>query len=76
MGPGRRQSAYRSPRSRLARDGPCAAERLARAERLGPDEEFEMSSEIVAVEGDSEAVRIEVGYGPPSQPGAPADGGE
>jgi hypothetical protein len=35
-----------------------------------------MSSEIVAVEGDSEAVRIEVGYGPPSQPGAPADGGE
>jgi hypothetical protein len=35
-----------------------------------------MSSEIVAVEGDSEVVRIEVGYGPPSQPGAPADGGE
>jgi hypothetical protein len=35
------------------------------AERLGPDEEFEMSSEIVAVEGDTGVVRIEVRYHAP-----------
>lgn len=35
------------------------------AERLGPDEEFEMSSEIVAVEGDTGVVRIEVQYHAP-----------
>ena len=29
-------------------------------ERLGPDEGFEMSSEIVAVEGDTGVVRVEV----------------
>jgi SnoaL-like domain len=36
------------------------------AEREGPDEVFTMSSEIVAVEGDTGVVRIEVTYGPPS----------
>jgi hypothetical protein len=35
------------------------------AERLGPDEEFEMTSEVVAVEGDTSVVRVEVRYGPP-----------
>ncbi len=35
------------------------------AERLGPDEEFEMTSEVVAVEGDTGVVRIEVRYGEP-----------
>jgi uncharacterized protein (TIGR02246 family) len=35
------------------------------AERLGPDEEFEMSTEVVAVEGDTGVVRIEVRYGEP-----------
>ena len=30
------------------------------AERLGPDEEFEMTSEIVAVEGDTGVARVEV----------------
>jgi hypothetical protein len=35
------------------------------AERLGPDEAFEMTSEIVAVEGDTGVVRIEVRYGAP-----------
>jgi uncharacterized protein (TIGR02246 family) len=35
------------------------------AERLGPDEEFEMTSEVVAVEGDTGVARIEVHYGPP-----------
>ncbi len=83
-----------------------AIARMWEGERLAPDEEFEMSSEIVAVEGDSGVVRIEVSYGPPrareyrdlwivrldqsghcfqfeewpfwppSQPGAPAAGGD
>ena len=35
------------------------------AERLGPDEEFEMTREVVAVEGDTGVVRVEVRYGPP-----------
>lgn len=34
-------------------------------ERLGPDEEFEMQSEIVAAEGAVGVVRVEVHYGPP-----------
>ena len=31
-------------------------------ERAGPDEEFEMSSELVAIEGDTAVARIEVTY--------------
>ncbi len=34
-------------------------------ERQGPDEEFEMSHEIVAVDGDTAVVKVEVRYGPP-----------
>lgn len=34
-------------------------------ERQGPDEQFEMEHEIVAVEGDTAVVRVEVRYGPP-----------
>jgi hypothetical protein len=36
-------------------------------ERTGPDEVFEMSSEIVAIEGDTGVVRVEVRYGPPKK---------
>jgi len=36
-------------------------------ERKGPDEEFEISHEIVAVEGDTAVVRVEVEYGPPDR---------
>ena len=35
------------------------------AERLGPDEEFEMTSEVVAVEGDTGVARVEVQYRAP-----------
>jgi hypothetical protein len=35
------------------------------AERLGPDERFSMSAEIVAVEGDTAVLRVRVLYGPP-----------
>jgi len=36
------------------------------AEREGPDELFTMESEIVAIEGDTGVVRVEVAYGPPT----------
>lgn len=36
-------------------------------ERQGPDEEFEMKHRIVAVEGDTAVVRVEVEYGPPQR---------
>jgi len=35
------------------------------AEREGPDEVFKLTSEIVAVEGDTGVVRVEVVYGDP-----------
>jgi uncharacterized protein (TIGR02246 family) len=34
-------------------------------ERTGPDEAFEMTSEIVAVDGDTAVARVEVTYGEP-----------
>jgi ketosteroid isomerase-like protein len=36
-------------------------------ERKGPDEEFEMEHRVVAVEGDTAVVRVEVKYGPPQR---------
>ena len=48
---------------------PCsglqAIEEMWEAERDGPDEQFEMRWEIVAVEGDTGVVRLEVDYGVP-----------
>jgi uncharacterized protein (TIGR02246 family) len=38
---------------------------LWEAERQGPDEDFTLEFEIVAVEGDTGVVRLEVAYGPP-----------
>jgi ketosteroid isomerase-like protein len=37
------------------------------AERLGPDEVFEIDSEVVAVDGDTGVARLEVRYGPPRE---------
>jgi ketosteroid isomerase-like protein len=34
-------------------------------ERLGPDEEFEFETEVLAAEGDTAVVRVLVRYGPP-----------
>ena len=53
-------SPYENPHRGLA-----AIRGMWEAERLGPDEDFEMSGEVVAVEGDTGVVRIEVRYGPP-----------
>jgi len=38
---------------------------LWEAERAGPDEEFAMTSEVVAVDGDTAVVRVHVDYSPP-----------
>jgi SnoaL-like protein len=44
-----------------------AIARMWEAERIGPEEVFEMSSEIVAIEGDTGVLRVEVHYGPPKK---------
>jgi hypothetical protein len=36
------------------------------SERAGPDEAFRMASEIIAVEGDTAVVRVNVSYGDPA----------
>ncbi|HEY7266833.1 MAG TPA: nuclear transport factor 2 family protein [Solirubrobacterales bacterium] len=46
-----------------------AIARMWEAERAGPDERFSMSSEIVATDGDTGVVRIEVLYGEPEEKG-------
>jgi anaerobic selenocysteine-containing dehydrogenase len=51
---------YREPHRGLS-----AIRELWEAEREGPDEEFEMESELVALDGDTAVVRLEVRYGPP-----------
>jgi ketosteroid isomerase-like protein len=45
--------------------GLAAIREMWEAERLGPDEDFEMISEVVAVEGDTGVARIEVRYHAP-----------
>lgn len=55
-----RMSPYAEPARGLA---DIAA--LWEREREGPDEAFEMRHEIVAVDGDTAAVRVEVEYGEP-----------
>lgn len=45
--------------------GLAAIADLWERERKGPEEVFEMSHELVAVDGDTAVVRVEVRYGPP-----------
>jgi hypothetical protein len=47
--------------------GLAAIGRMWEAERAGPDEVFRMTSEVVAVDGDTAVVRMEVLYGDPVQ---------
>jgi ketosteroid isomerase-like protein len=42
-----------------------AIRKMWEAERDGPDEVFEMTSDVVAVDGDTAVVRVHVRYGPP-----------
>lgn len=55
-----RQGPYREPVIGLP-----AIARMWEAERDGPDEVFQMTSEVVAVEGDTAVARLEVRYGAP-----------
>lgn len=55
-----RQGPYREPIIGLP-----AIARMWEDERDGPDEEFQMATEVVAVEGDTAVVRVEVRYGTP-----------
>ncbi len=55
-----RMSPFEEPATGLAE---IAA--LWERERQGPDEEFEMTHRIVALEDDTAIVRVEVRYGPP-----------
>jgi ketosteroid isomerase-like protein len=57
-----RMSPYEEPAS-----GPAEIAALWEREREGPDEPFEMSHEIVAVEGDTAVIRVEVKYGGPDR---------
>lgn len=57
-----RMSPYEEPATGLAR----IAE-LWERERRGPDEEFKMEHEVVAVERDTAVVRVEVQYGGPQR---------
>jgi ketosteroid isomerase-like protein len=49
--------------------GLAAIAEMWEAERSGPGEKFEMSSEIVAVEGDTGVARVLVKYGSPADEG-------
>jgi ketosteroid isomerase-like protein len=55
-----REGPYREPIIGLP-----AIARMWEHERDGPDEVFHMTSEVVAVEGDTAVVRVEVRYGTP-----------
>lgn len=56
-------ASYRmSPYAEVAR-GLAAIGELWEDERVGPDEQFAISHEVIAVEGDTAVARIEVAYG-------------
>lgn len=57
-----RQAPYGKPVVGLA-----AISRMWEAERDGPAETFKMTSGVVAVDGDTAVVRVEVSYGEPVQ---------
>lgn len=57
-----RMSPYAEPAAGLA-----AIAALWEREREGPDEPFEMGSEVVAAEGDTAVVRVDVRYGGPGR---------
>ena len=44
-----------------------AIQRMWDAEREGPEEAFEMTSGVLAVDGDTAVVRVHVRYGPPRE---------
>lgn len=55
-------ASYRMSPYEEAATGLAAIGDLWERERVGPDEVFEMSHEIVAVDGDTAVIRVEVAY--------------
>src|SRR5262249_23126396 len=62
-----RDASYSTAPYENPHEGLDAIAEMWEAERRGPDEEFEMSSEVVAVEDDTGVARVEVRYGPPKE---------
>lgn len=56
-------ASYRPSPWKPAVEGIDAIGRFWEAERDGPDEDFDMGHEVVAVDGDTAVVRVEVRYG-------------
>lgn len=56
-------ASYRTSPWSLPLQGLPAIARLWEAERAGPDEEFTLSGEVVALDGRTAVVRVEVRYG-------------
>jgi hypothetical protein len=59
-------ASYRTSPYEEAYRGLAAIAEMWEREREGPDEAFDMSAEIVAVEGDTGVARVEVRYGDPT----------
>jgi hypothetical protein len=59
-------ASYRTGPYEEAYRGLAAIAEMWEREREGPDEAFEMRTEIVAVEGDTGVARVEVRYGEPT----------
>lgn len=59
------EATYQTAPYERCHSGLAAIAALWEAEREGPDEAFEISSELVAVDGATAVVRVEVAYGPP-----------
>jgi hypothetical protein len=58
---------YRTAPFEVPFEGFGAIAELWEAERTGPEEAFEMSFELVAVEGEVGVARVDVRYGPPKE---------
>jgi len=58
---------YRNSPFSEVREGRDAIALMWEEEREGPDEAFDMTFDLVAVEGDVGVARVEVQYGPPNE---------
>jgi ketosteroid isomerase-like protein len=61
------EASYRMSPYEESANGLAEIAELWERERQGPDEEFEMTHEVVAVEGETAVIRVEVHYGGPNR---------